>query len=69
MGFLDYSCGLSGVMASVQSPPGCPGFKIRPLKPLAEVPSGRRLMWLSQHDSKYKFKQRKISNIMRNMRI
>ena len=25
-----------GAMASVQSPPGCPGFKIRPLKPLAE---------------------------------
>ena len=51
--FVDYSCGLFGVMASVQSPPGRPGFKIRPLKPLAEVPSGRRLIWLTRHDSKY----------------
>ena len=50
-------------MASDQSPPGRPGFKIRPLKPLAEVPSGRRLMWLTQHDSKYKFKLKKISVI------
>ena len=45
-----------GAMASVQSPPGHPGFKIRPLKPLAEIPSGRRLMWLTRHDSKYHFK-------------
>ena len=40
-------------MDSSKSPPGHPGFKIHPLKPLDEVPSGRREMWMTKHDSKH----------------
>ena len=40
-------------MDSSKSPPGCPGFKICPLKPLDDVPSGRREMWLTKHDGKH----------------
>ena len=39
-------------MASGLSPPGQPGFKIRPLRPDDEIPSGRRDTWLSRHDRK-----------------
>ena len=39
-------------MASGLSPPGRPGFKIHPLQPEDEVPSGRRETWLRIHDCK-----------------
>ena len=41
-------------MAGAESPPGGPGFIIRPLKPDNEVPGGGRQTWLTRHDSKYK---------------
>ena len=41
------------IMDSGSSPPGHPGFKIRPLKSLDEIPSGRRQMWLTKYDSKH----------------
>ena len=34
------------------SPPGQPGFHIQPLRPDAEIPSGRRETWLGKHDRK-----------------
>ena len=42
-------------MASGMSPPGRPGFKIRPLRLDEEIPSGRRDTWLSKHDRKHHF--------------
>ena len=39
-------------MDSAVSPPGQPGFKIWPLRPENEIPSGRRQNWLSRHDCK-----------------
>ena len=39
-------------MASGLSPPGRPGFKIWPLRPENEIPSGRRLNWPSKYDGK-----------------
>ena len=43
-----------------RSPPGRPGFFIRPLKPDKEIPSGRKEYWLTRHDSKHHFKHQKI---------
>ena len=60
MSYFDYFVN----MASGRSPPGRPGFKIHPLKPLDEVPSGRREMWLTRHDSKHHFKLWKINAVI-----
>ena len=47
-------------MASGSSPPGRPGFHIRPLKPDKEIPGGGREYWLTRHDSKHHFKHQKF---------
>ena len=39
-------------MAGGQSPPGQPGFTIRPLKPDNEIPGGGRQYWLKRDDRK-----------------
>ena len=44
---------------SGRSPPGRPGFQIRPLRPDAEIPSGRKETWLGEHDCKNNFQVRK----------
>ena len=48
------------------SPPGRPGFQIRPLKPDEEIPSGRREYWLTRHDHKHHFKHKnfKLNTLM-----
>ena len=51
-------------MAGAESPPGRPGFIIRPLKPDNEVPGGGRQTWLTKHDSKYTFKHELLSDIL-----
>ena len=51
-------------MASGRSRPGQPGFKIRPLKALDQIPSGRREMWLTKYDSKHHFKLFKINTVI-----
>ena len=48
-------------MDSGSSPSGRPGFKIRPLKSLDEIPSGRRQMWLTKYDSKHHLNLNKLN--------
>ena len=47
-------------MAGGQSPPGQPGFTIRPLKLDKEIPGGGRQFWLKKDDSKQHFKHKYI---------
>ena len=47
------------IMDSGRSPPGQPGFQIRPLRPDAEIPSGRKEIWLGKDDRKNNFQVQK----------
>ena len=50
-------------MDSGRSPPGRPGFQIRPLKDEADIPSGRKEIWLGKDDHKINFQVISSTNI------